>query len=302
MGGRAREPVALEAFAPFVATPDCYDGWIYHDGVFELGFNLHWTLRNIAPGEAARAGNGSRDAVIAANDETDALYARLPVVDQPILAGVTDYYREWAAESEPTGRWGGLVPGYEPGDVPVLSIGGWYDVFQRGSLKGYGLGPVGRRRLVMGPWAHGVFGGTFVEHAYGIRADSALVDLTTLQLRWFDRWLKDEDNGAERDSPVSVFVVGANAWRDERDWPPPDVTLVDFFLRSNGHANTLEGEQYEPNQVRRNITIRRSRSLCVRRGPLPIPRQRLRRSAARSVAACAGSPTRAPVTAGQWVR
>ncbi len=238
----ARErPPALAALAPFVATPDCYDGWIYRTGVFELGFNLHWTLRNIAPGEAARSGNGTREAVIAANDETEALYERLPVADQPVLAGVTDYYREWAAEPEPTGRWGGLVPG-DPVGVPVLSIGGWYDVFQRGSLRGYELGPSGRRRLVMGPWAHGVFGGTFVDQAYGIRADSALVDLTSMQLRWFDRWLKDEANDVEHDSPVSVFVLGANTWRDERDWPPPDVEFVDYFFHSHGHANTLDGD------------------------------------------------------------
>jgi putative CocE/NonD family hydrolase len=94
----------------------------------------------------------------------------------------------------------------------------------------------------MGPWAHGVFGGTFVDQAYGIRADSALVDLTTMQLRWFDRWLKNEANDVEHESPVSVFVLGANTWRDERDWPPPDVEFVDYFFHSHGHANTLDGD------------------------------------------------------------
>ncbi|HWX09680.1 MAG TPA: CocE/NonD family hydrolase, partial [Gaiellaceae bacterium] len=50
-----QQPKELAAIAPFVATNDCYDGWIYRDGVFELGFNLHWSLRNIAPPEAVRA-------------------------------------------------------------------------------------------------------------------------------------------------------------------------------------------------------------------------------------------------------
>ena len=31
------QPPSLSAIAPFVATNDCYDGWIYRDGVFELG-------------------------------------------------------------------------------------------------------------------------------------------------------------------------------------------------------------------------------------------------------------------------
>ena len=136
----ARETAAeIGAIAPFVATPDCYDGWIHRDGVFELGFNLHWTLRNIGPAEAMRHGtNGRLDAMLEANDATDALYESLPVADQAVFDGIADYYAAWAREPEPTGTWGSLGS-TDAADVPVLSIGGWFDVFQRGSLQGYGL-------------------------------------------------------------------------------------------------------------------------------------------------------------------
>jgi putative CocE/NonD family hydrolase len=231
----------IGAIAPFVATPDCYDGWIHRRGVFELGFNLHWTLRNIAPAEAARRTPSALDPLLDANDATDDMYAALPVADQPVLDGVADYYASWAREPEPTGAWGALAS-TDAVDVPVLSIGGWFDVFQRGSLTGYRLSPAGRRRLVMGPWAHSVFGGWYRDARYGIRSDAAVVDLTKVHLRWFDRWLRGIDNGAEQDAPVRVFVLGSHTWSDEADWPPPDVVPTALYLRSGGRANTSAGD------------------------------------------------------------
>jgi uncharacterized protein len=246
----ARErPPALRAIAPFVATPDCYDGWIYRSGLFELGFNLHWSLRNIAPAEAARA--GQLEAMLAANDAMDALYRRLPLLDQPLLERLTPFYREWLREPVANGRWGRLARDADGAvGVPVLSIGGWYDIFNRGSLRGHELldrqlEPV-PHRLVMGPWAHGVFGGMFAERSFGIAGDSGVVDLTALQLRWLDRWVKDERNGAEHDAAVRLFVMGADYWRDERAWPPPDADRVAFHLRGPAAGGTGGGLSPEP--------------------------------------------------------
>ena len=38
--GAKGAPEALAGIAPLLRTNDCYDGWIYRKGVFELGFNL----------------------------------------------------------------------------------------------------------------------------------------------------------------------------------------------------------------------------------------------------------------------
>jgi putative CocE/NonD family hydrolase len=243
----AREqPPSLAAIAPFVATNDCYDGWIYRDGVFELGFNLHWALRNIAPGAAARRGSERVERAVAANDRIHDLYGRLPLLDQPDLADLAPFYSEWLGEPVANGRWGALASSASRRvTTPTLSIGGWYDVFQRGTLAGHASlagDAAPPRRLVMGPWAHSVFGGTFAERSFGVAADTAVADLTALQLRWYDRWVKGEGNGAERDAPVRLFVMGADYWRDEADWPPPDAVATDYFLHSAGHANTGSGD------------------------------------------------------------
>ena len=244
----AREqPSALAAISPFVATNDCYDGWIYRNGVFELGFNLHWALRNVAPPAAAAESPERLQEALAANDAVDELYRRVPLVDQPDLRELAPFYAEWLREPTPNGRWGSLAARTgDPGvAVPTLSIGGWYDVFHQGTIAGHvslanGASPP--RRLIMGPWAHGVFGGSFVDRSFGIQSDSTVFNLTALQLRWYDRWVKGVDNGAERDAGVQLFVMGADYWRDEQAWPPPDAVETEFFLRSGGNANTAAGD------------------------------------------------------------
>jgi putative CocE/NonD family hydrolase len=230
----ARErPPALRAIAPFVATADCYDDWIYRDGVFALGFNLLWAARNI--GLAAVAGDGTdRFArLLAASDAMDALYSRVPLADQPALAGAAPFYPDWLAEPAPGGRWSGAAPNGVRAQIPALSIGGWYDVFQRGTLTAHRAAPAGSR-LVMGPWAHGVFGGDFAERAFGLGADTGMVDVTGLQLRWLDHHVRGIANGADRDAPVRLFVMGADYWRDEPAWPPPDAAERALHLRGGG--------------------------------------------------------------------
>jgi uncharacterized protein len=66
--------------------------------------------------------------------------------------------------------------------------------------------------------------------------------LTGIQLRWFDRWLKETDNGVEEEPPVMLFVMGIDEWRAETDWPLPDTQYRPYYLHSAGQANTLYGD------------------------------------------------------------
>jgi putative CocE/NonD family hydrolase len=66
-----------------------------------------------------------------------------------------------------------------------------------------------------------------------------VIDLPGLQLRWFDRWLKGENNGMEQEPPVMRFVMGIDHWHTEADWPLPDTQYRLYYLHSAGQANTL---------------------------------------------------------------
>ena len=93
--------------------------------------------------------------------------------------------------------------------VPVHTFGGWFDIFSQGTLRGYvGMSQKGateraRRmsHLVIGPWGHGP-SQKFGALDFGPTAN---VDALTLQLRWYDYWLKGIDNGlGERSASQAV--------------------------------------------------------------------------------------------------
>ena len=251
-------PEALRAIAPFVTTDQYYDGWAYQGGAFQLGFNLHWTLMALASAEVTRrmaagaAGPADFAALVAALDDNDATFRRLPLLGLPELDGLAPYYDDWLRHPSYDDYWRATAPRESCGQitVPALNVGGWYDLFLKGTLANYtgmkarGGSDAARRyqRLVIGPWAHGPMDGWFPERSYGLQAGIEAADLTGLQLRWFDWLLRGTDTGLGGEKPVRLFVMGANVWRDEDDWPPPGTEYVDYFLHSRGRANTAGGD------------------------------------------------------------
>lgn len=131
-------------------------------------------------------------------------------------------------------------------DVPVLHISGWYDDEQVGTPLNYigmttrGATPEARsnQRLLMGPWGHATNKGSKLGDVdFGPRA---LIDLLGEEARWFDRWLKRFSTGSL--APVRIFVMGANAWRDEQEWPLARAQSTPYYLRSAGRANSRYGD------------------------------------------------------------
>ena len=75
---------------------------------------------------------------------------------------------------------------YEQITTPALNIGGWYDAFLWSALQHYqgmrqrGATEHARRnqRLIIGPWSHMNFSGSFPEREFGAAASSDAIDLT----------------------------------------------------------------------------------------------------------------------------
>jgi putative CocE/NonD family hydrolase len=44
------------------------------------------------------------------------------------------------------------------------------------------------------------------------------------------------------EAPVHIFVMGANRWRDEQEWPLARTQYTQLYLASKGHANSLTGD------------------------------------------------------------
>ena len=132
-------------------------------------------------------------------------------------------------------------------DVPVLSTVGWYDQ-QIGTIQQFtGMRANGRteraragQRLIIGPCTH-----TLVDLDrrvgdvdFGPQAERSYFDIAD---EWFGHWLKGDGPGEPDRPPVELFVMGANRWRSEDDWPLARARETEYFLRSDGHADMRAG-------------------------------------------------------------
>ena len=157
-------------------------------------------------------------------------------------------------------------------DVPQVHMSAWYDPYSRTAtdnfvaLSGSKKGPV---TLLMGPWTHGARSVTYsgdidlgqsamIGNSGGNNwdnhgDDNSAEDFNHLRLRFFDRWLKGEDNGWEAEAPVKLFVMGGGSgrknpqqrldhggrWRGENEWPLARAMNTPFYLQAGGGLSTL---------------------------------------------------------------
>jgi uncharacterized protein len=248
-------PPALGAIAPFLSAADPFEGWAYQGGAFSLGFCLYWSLLTLGSGDVVRrirAGSATRDdllEVLGDIDRADRLFPRLPLTSQPQVERVAPYYLDWLAHPTYDAYWRAIASAelFDRITAPALNVGGWFDLFLGGTLAAYrGMKERGgstdsrRPRLIVGPWAHGNQTGAFPERGFGIRAGIVGFDLTGATLGWFDRWLKGEPD--DESNPVTLFVMGADEWRLEPDWPLPDTQFTRLYLRGSGGAQTASGD------------------------------------------------------------
>ncbi len=249
----AREqPPALRAMVPSITFSDGYEGCAYQGGAKVL-HDLRWVVANIIPAEIERRitrGEKPLDCEIPL--DVNAALAELPLATHPLIQEYAAFYLDWLAHPTADDYWLPSSPqaGYEQIIVPALNISGWYDIFLWSTLQNYmGMKHRGgteearrNQRLIIGPWTHMNFSGSFPEREFGWGGSSTAIDLPGIHIRWFDRWLKDENNGIDQEPPVMIFVMGVDEWRSETDWPLLNTQYRPYYLHSFGRANTLHGD------------------------------------------------------------
>ncbi len=147
---------------------------------------------------------------------------------------------------------GGLYHDDEDFGVPALWLNSWYDVSISPNLALYNHvrenASDARVRdlqyVVVAPTLHCGFFRPAWDLTVGEREmGNASFDYEGLIYRWFDRLLKDEDNGFESSTPrVQYFAMGANQWRSAEQWPPASAEPLTLYLDSGTGANSLFGD------------------------------------------------------------
>lgn len=165
--------------------------------------------------------------------------------------GVYDAW--WAMETlDHKSRWDQFA------DIPCVLSTGWYDLFTEEVIEQFCSLAARKRspqRLLVGPWNHTAMrSGARVIGEVDFGPDSAwgYAVYNPERLRWFDRWLKNVDNGVDRGPPVRIFVMGGGAgtpdasrrmrhggaWRTEAAWPLARAVPTRFHLGANGTLST----------------------------------------------------------------
>lgn len=248
-----------QAAVPTVGFATPRDGFWYRGGALELGMYTVWAVgfQGDALPKMGLSETELEEALGALAFDIENLPARMsslplkdyaPFVDNRLPKSALEIIRAGYADREIC-RKQTISDNYNKMSVPVLCIGGWYDVFLNGTLNNF----VGVRekadpeiaknaKLVIGPWGHWERNEWLADGYFGIQGSAYGVDLYGMHNRWFDHFLKGIDNGIEKQAPVKLFIMGKNVWRDEQEWPLARTIYTPFYLGSEGHANSRSGD------------------------------------------------------------
>ena len=161
-------------------------------------------------------------------------YRHLPLIDLDIVAGTprNKLWRDYISHSTYDDFWKAIGTRHKLHRVriPVYLMGGWYDNYP-GAIFGYfeklvELGATDEIRAVANPCDH-------INEVVGDRdfGHGAAKDEVGLAIRWLDRVVRGIDNGVEDEPPVQIFVMGANEWRFENEWPLARTAFTRYYLR-----------------------------------------------------------------------
>jgi putative CocE/NonD family hydrolase len=233
---------------------NAWDHAVRHGGAFELGRELTWAFTQI-PAE-------TDDPLVRALFETEKItewYSALPfrpglsplsfapeyetyILNEYTRADYSDFWRRMPL------NWSEYYE--ETSDAAMLHVGGWYDIFLRGTIQNYVElsrlkdSPI---ELMIGPWTHSGNDETFAGDVdFGKAAAIDDFDLD-FQRRWFDRRLKS-DSDESLSKPVRLFMMGTGDgsrnsdgrlvhggyWTEAAAWPLPDAEAVPFYFHADG--------------------------------------------------------------------
>jgi putative CocE/NonD family hydrolase len=247
------QPPHLAAIAPNVTASNYHDGWTYQNGAFEQWFDENWTTQ---------LAQNSLQRLIEENTDARTGVPTLPLADYPVFnfgqlpadaqltAKIAPYYLDWLAHPDYDEYWKQLSieENFSKIQVPMLQVGGWYDIFNGGTLRNYmgakahGATDAARtqQHLLIEIGGHAGFGRRIGDIDFGPHAlENAY---TSVILDWYDYLFKGIKNEYATDKPVKVFTMGANEYRQLDDWPPPQAKSTKYYLHSAGKATSLRGD------------------------------------------------------------
>ncbi|MGB3512512.1 MAG: CocE/NonD family hydrolase [Microcoleaceae cyanobacterium] len=232
------KPPALKTICPAMISYDLYADWAYEGGAFCLQTNLGWAIQ-LATETARLLGDEKAYQKLYQASRNLPLSTPTPADAKVINEYAKEsFYHQWLENYQPGEYWQNLSPNIENIDLPILHIGGWFDTYLRGTIHFYqemSSRSKFLQQLIVGPWSHIPWGRKVGAVNYGLAASNPIDDL---QISWFDQFLKGKNTGILERSPISLFEMGSNEWRNFNSWPSNNDRF--YYLASTGLANMRE--------------------------------------------------------------
>ncbi|UCD38541.1 MAG: CocE/NonD family hydrolase [Fidelibacterota bacterium] len=235
-----RKPPHLTTIIPNITPAMPFDNMPYEGGALLLGWAVRWT--DIM--ESARTGYELEQKTQAAIREN--WYERLqglPVVDldRKIIGRQVSYWRTWLMHDTNDAYWTPVnyLEALTSLDLPVFLQCGWFDGGNRGTKMAYvqlSKGGNSNVKMIVGPWIHSDRGSRYLGGSD--MGPAAEVDLFDKYRRWFDYWLKGDDNGIMEEPQVQVYLMDSNRWLEADAYPLPNTSFQRLYLASGNDATS----------------------------------------------------------------
>jgi putative CocE/NonD family hydrolase len=219
----AKRPAPLKAIITLCSTDDRYADDIHYKGGLLLNENMGWGATMLSyssrPPDPELRGGMWRE-----------LWMKR-LEHEPLLPAV------WLRHQTRDAYWkrGSVCEDFEAIEAAVLAIGGWGDAYKNAVARLVeGIG--GRTKGIVGPWIHKYPHFAVPKPAIGFLQEA---------LRWWDRWLKDQETGVEDDPAMRLYLMDSTPpkdWYEEREgrwiaepaWPSLDIVTDTLYFGHGG--------------------------------------------------------------------
>ncbi len=232
----------VKAIFPVISSTELYRDEVAAGGVPSLEFNLPY-IAALVPGLALANPvlEGSLPTLPATllDHLSEQLTFTAPTLANIVSGGSLAYDGPYWQVRSPVN----YIPQIVADHIPAFLVGGWFDLFQRGEPLNYAAfqnandhRPVlaamtphqrvsGRYQLIDGPFYHVTAGGVVYRG----------MNISELQLAWFDRWLKGIDTGIDQTStPLHAYDLGSDGYREATSYPFGQAKPTTYYFHAGG--------------------------------------------------------------------
>lgn len=245
-------PPHLSGICPSVTASNYHENWTYQGGAFEQWFNESWTS-GLAQDTLNREVHDHTNPLNGIWKLPLSSYPLFPLPaassDQELTRTLAPYFLDWIDHPYYDEYWKrvSIEEHYSDVTVPALTIAAWYDIFLGGSLRNY----IGMKQhastqsardgqhLMVTIGGHAGDGRKVGDVDFGPEAP---FEEEQVIVTWYDYLFKNVKNEFANGKRVRIFVMGANRWRNEDDWPLSRSRNSTYYLHSAGRANSLNGD------------------------------------------------------------